>query len=333
MTFCEIFPPDNFPLYFYRYPIAPDLLIEPDDPAAARRSGTPGSSGRRSPACRRSPSRGRALRGLGGARPTHAHHPRPRLPADVLARRRPRRREQVGKALEHVTVAVGNREECEVAVGETDPQRAADALLERGLELAIVKQGPKGVLAATAGRAGRGAALPGRGGQRPRCRRRLRRRAGPRPARRLGPAPRPWSSPTSRAPSSPSRLECSTAMPDEAEVEHALASRSVPTEAADDARARPLTRRRSRPHRGPRARARPHRRRLGGPAPPPAARRRRPAAPRRRRPPRPRRPRRARRRHGHGQPQPTCSSGSPPRSPARASTACSARRTSSTTCC
>ena len=31
MTFCEIFPPDNFPLYFYRYPTAPDLLIEPDE--------------------------------------------------------------------------------------------------------------------------------------------------------------------------------------------------------------------------------------------------------------------------------------------------------------
>jgi 5-dehydro-2-deoxygluconokinase len=44
---------------------------------------------------------------------------------------------------------VGNREECEVAVGETDPQRAADALLDRGVELAVVKQGPKGVLAAT----------------------------------------------------------------------------------------------------------------------------------------------------------------------------------------
>jgi 5-dehydro-2-deoxygluconokinase len=57
--------------------------------------------------------------------------------------------EQVGKALEQVTVAVGNREECEIAVGETDAQRAADALLERGLEIAIVKQGPKGVLAAT----------------------------------------------------------------------------------------------------------------------------------------------------------------------------------------
>jgi 5-dehydro-2-deoxygluconokinase len=57
--------------------------------------------------------------------------------------------EQVAKALEHVTIAVGNKEECEVAVGETIPMRAADALLERGVELAIVKQGPKGVLAKT----------------------------------------------------------------------------------------------------------------------------------------------------------------------------------------
>ncbi len=56
---------------------------------------------------------------------------------------------EVGRALEHVTVAVGNREECEIAVGETDPLRAADALLDRGVELAIVKQGPKGVLART----------------------------------------------------------------------------------------------------------------------------------------------------------------------------------------
>jgi 5-dehydro-2-deoxygluconokinase len=56
---------------------------------------------------------------------------------------------QVSRALEHVTVAVGNREECEVAVGETEPMRAADALLDRGVEIAIVKQGPKGVLAKT----------------------------------------------------------------------------------------------------------------------------------------------------------------------------------------
>ena len=27
VTFCEIFPPDHFPLYFYRAPVAPDLVL------------------------------------------------------------------------------------------------------------------------------------------------------------------------------------------------------------------------------------------------------------------------------------------------------------------
>ena len=31
LAFCEIFPPDDFPLYFYRYPKAPDLEIRPDE--------------------------------------------------------------------------------------------------------------------------------------------------------------------------------------------------------------------------------------------------------------------------------------------------------------
>ena len=56
---------------------------------------------------------------------------------------------EVATALEQVTVAVGNLEECEVAVGERDASRAADALLDRGVDLAVVKQGPRGVLAAT----------------------------------------------------------------------------------------------------------------------------------------------------------------------------------------
>ena len=46
VTFCEIFPPDSFPLYFYRYPIAPDLLIEPDT-LPLQRSRTPPSTGPR----------------------------------------------------------------------------------------------------------------------------------------------------------------------------------------------------------------------------------------------------------------------------------------------
>lgn len=147
VTFCEVFPPDDFPLYFYRYPTAPDLLIEPQDlPLEAIRaarvywSTVTGLS--------QEPSRA-AHFAAWEARARRQHTVldldyRPMFwpdPSDASA--------QVGRALEHVTVAVGNREECEVAVGETDPQRSADALLDRGVELAVVKQGPKGVLAAT----------------------------------------------------------------------------------------------------------------------------------------------------------------------------------------
>ena len=31
VTFCEIFPPDDFPIWFYRYPKAPDLEIKPEE--------------------------------------------------------------------------------------------------------------------------------------------------------------------------------------------------------------------------------------------------------------------------------------------------------------
>lgn len=51
------------------------------------------------------------------------------------------------EALPFATVAVGNREECRVAVGEDDPDAAADALLDAGVELAVVKRGMDGVLA------------------------------------------------------------------------------------------------------------------------------------------------------------------------------------------
>jgi 5-dehydro-2-deoxygluconokinase len=148
VTFCEIFPPDDFPLYFYRYPTAPDLMIEAEElpldairEASAYWATVTGLS--------QQPSRA-AHFAAWEARGRRSHTV---LDLDYRPMFWPDRSEaavQVGKALDHVTVAVGNREECEVAVGETEPQRAADALLERGVELAIVKQGPKGVLAATA---------------------------------------------------------------------------------------------------------------------------------------------------------------------------------------
>ncbi|MGZ8770025.1 MAG: PfkB family carbohydrate kinase, partial [Aeromicrobium sp.] len=54
--------------------------------------------------------------------------------------------EQIAAALPYVTVVAGNREECLIAVGEGDPDSAARALLAAGPDLAIVKQGPAGVL-------------------------------------------------------------------------------------------------------------------------------------------------------------------------------------------
>ncbi len=147
VTFCEVFPPDDFPLYFYRYPTAPDLMIEAGSlplpaisDAGVYWSTVTGLS--------QEPSRA-AHFAAWEARGRRSHTVldldyRPMFWADPAEAS-----EQVGRALDHVTVAVGNREECEVAVGETDPQRAADALLERGVELAVVKQGPKGVLAVT----------------------------------------------------------------------------------------------------------------------------------------------------------------------------------------
>lgn len=147
VTFCEVFPPDDFPLWFYRYPIAPDLMIEADTlPLQAIRDA--GIFWATVTGLSQEPSR-TAHFAAWEARERREHTV---LDLDYRAMFWPHPDEasaQVGKALEHVSIAVGNREECEVAVGETEPQRAADALLDRGLELAIVKQGPKGVLAAS----------------------------------------------------------------------------------------------------------------------------------------------------------------------------------------
>lgn len=58
-------------------------------------------------------------------------------------------RREIGGAVPSATITVGNRAECEIAVGTGDPDRAADELLARGLELAVVKLGGEGVLVAT----------------------------------------------------------------------------------------------------------------------------------------------------------------------------------------
>ena len=147
VAFCEMFPPDNFPLYFYRHPKAPDLEIRPEeiDRAAVREARlfwatVTGLSEEPSRAAHKAAWQARARR------------PLTVLDLDYRSMFWPsveEARKQVQDALPQVTIAVGNREECEVAVGESDADQAAEALLDFGLDLAVVKRGPAGVLGRT----------------------------------------------------------------------------------------------------------------------------------------------------------------------------------------
>lgn len=148
VVFCEIFPPDDFPLYFYGRDPAPDLVIRPEelDLDAVRDADVfwvtvTGLS--------REPSRAATLAAL------EARAGRGITVLDLDYRpmfweSREEARHWVRHALPHVNVAVGNLDECDTAVGEREPRAAARALHAAGVDLAVVKQGPAGVLASEA---------------------------------------------------------------------------------------------------------------------------------------------------------------------------------------
>ncbi|WP_432079256.1 5-dehydro-2-deoxygluconokinase [Streptomyces sp. YPW6] len=161
VTFCEIFPPDDFPLYFYRRPKAPDLEIHaPDLDLDAVRdarifwmTGT-GLSAEPSRSATLAALRARSESATRADRP--AEDPRPTATVFDLDWRpmfwdggddSPEAPARYREALAHATVAVGNVDECAVATGEREPYAAARALLAAGVELAVVKRGPEGVLA------------------------------------------------------------------------------------------------------------------------------------------------------------------------------------------
>ncbi|MFI6344009.1 5-dehydro-2-deoxygluconokinase [Streptomyces sp. NPDC050560] len=173
VTFCEIFPPDDFPLYFYRRPKAPDLEIHSgeldlDAVRAARIFWMTGTG------LSEEPSRSATLAALAHRarrgttvfdldwRPMFWHDEsalRPGEPAWKAPELGPEgARPYYEQALRHATVAVGNLAEVEVATGAREPAAAAEALLAAGVELAVVKQGPRGVLAVNA--AGERAEVP-----------------------------------------------------------------------------------------------------------------------------------------------------------------------------
>jgi 5-dehydro-2-deoxygluconokinase len=147
LAIASLDPPEDPKLLFYREPSAPDEEIEGTERhlEAAREADIFWVAG----SCLSGRLTGPLAQAMLEARGRRRHaildlDYRPTFwPSEAEASR------AVGAALEHATVAVGNRRECEVAVGTGDPDAAADALLARGVELAIVKLGGDGVLVAT----------------------------------------------------------------------------------------------------------------------------------------------------------------------------------------
>ena len=152
VVFCELNPPEDPPLLFYRDPIAPDLTLTSADvpwdvvvdvpllwvtgtgvsvePARGTQLEMLARRGRPAPGTDRHTVLDLDWRPMFWPSPEHA-------------------RAEYDAMLEHVDVVVGNRAEAEVAVGTADPVEAARRLLDRGVELAMIKKGGEGVLVAT----------------------------------------------------------------------------------------------------------------------------------------------------------------------------------------
>ncbi|HIX00645.1 MAG TPA: 5-dehydro-2-deoxygluconokinase [Candidatus Nesterenkonia stercoripullorum] len=154
VTFCAIQPPEDFPLYFYgRSPSAPDWEIDAAEidyyavgEARIFWSTVTGMV--------REGSR-KAQVAMHEARPRESLKEGQHTVLDLDYRpmfweSKDQARAQVERILPYVTVAVGNSEECSVAVGEGTADEQADRLLDAGVKLAVVKLGSEGVMAATA---------------------------------------------------------------------------------------------------------------------------------------------------------------------------------------
>ena len=147
LAFAAMDPPEEPALLFYREPSAPDEHVEVTEEmlATARSAAVFWVAGSCLSGMRTGPTATALLEARGRRRHTILDLDyRPTFWPDRAAATR-----AFVAALAHATIAVGNRRECEVAVGASDPGAAADALLARGLELAVVKLGGEGVLVAS----------------------------------------------------------------------------------------------------------------------------------------------------------------------------------------
>ncbi|WP_347349955.1 5-dehydro-2-deoxygluconokinase [Intrasporangium sp.] len=145
LTFCEIYRPDHFPLVFYRYPTAPDLLIQPgslplEAIRAARVFWATGTGLSQEPS-RSAQHAAWDARGRAQWTILDLDYREPFWSSPAAAA------EQLQGALPKVTTVVGTAAECAMVTGKADAWAAAEALFAHGLELVIVKRGRLGVLA------------------------------------------------------------------------------------------------------------------------------------------------------------------------------------------
>jgi len=148
VVFCELMPPAEPSIYFYREPRGPDMNISIEDlPVDAIQSvplfWTAGSR------FAEEPSRSAAMEAL-RLRNRRAHTVIDLDYRPMFWDSPEQAAEFISPVIDLCTVAVGNKDECEIAVGTRVPNEAADRMLERGVSIAIVKQGAEGVMVATA---------------------------------------------------------------------------------------------------------------------------------------------------------------------------------------
>ncbi len=129
-TFCEVWPPDNFPITFYRYPTAPDWQLAPEDFDGAEVAAAPfllatGTG------LAQSPSRETTLTAL------EAHDGTTIFDLDwrpILWERTSEYGELARTAAKHADIVIGNEQEVEAAAG--DPS----ALFELGVQTLVLKR-------------------------------------------------------------------------------------------------------------------------------------------------------------------------------------------------
>ena len=135
-TFCEVWPPDRFPITFYRYPTAPDWQLLPEDFDTGEVSKAPfllatGTG------LAQSPSRETTLAALA------EHHGVTIFDLDwrpALWEQPEGYRELAQSAARHADIVIGNEEEVEAAAG--DPR----ALLDLGISTLVLKRGEHGAV-------------------------------------------------------------------------------------------------------------------------------------------------------------------------------------------